>query len=63
MDLWNTDISETLSELIFIGASKLSEFAKLRFSKRGRTKLRQMMLREELWNEEFYCGDSILSHF
>ena len=48
-------ISET-TQFIFDGASKLSEFVKLRFTKQGRAK-RQMMLREELWNEEFYCGE------
>lgn len=48
-------ISET-TQFTFDGASKLSEFAKLRFTKRGRAK-RQRMLREELWNNEFYCGE------
>lgn len=48
-------ISET-TEAIFTSASKLSELAKLRFTKQGRAK-KEMMLREELWNNEFYCGE------
>ena len=54
-DIYIEMISET-TQIIFTSASKLSELAKLRFTKRGRAK-RQMMLREELWNEEFYCGE------
>ena len=44
------------TKLIFTKTSELSEFAKLRFTKHGRAK-RQRMLREELWNNEFYCGE------
>ena len=45
-----------ITKLIFTKTPALSEFAKLRFTKRGRAK-RQRMLREELWNDEFYCGE------
>ncbi len=47
---------EETTIFIFDVASKLSDLAKLRFTKKGRAK-RQMMLREELWNDEFYCGE------
>ena len=47
---------EETTIFIFDVASKLSEFAKLRFTKRGRAK-KERMLREELWNNEFYCGE------
>ena len=50
------ELTSETTQFIFDGASKLSEFAKLRFTKRGRAK-RERMLREELWNNEFYCGE------
>ena len=48
-------VVETM-ELIGMGCVKLSEFAKLRFTKHGRAE-RIRLQRVKLWNEENYCGE------
>jgi len=45
-----------ITDFILTKAVELGEFAKLNFSKRGRAK-KEMLRREKLWNDEFYCGE------
>ncbi len=45
-----------ITDFILTKAVELGKFAKLNFSKRGRAK-KDMLRREKLWNDEFYCGE------